>query len=244
MNLLEVRDLVKVFDQGEHPNPVLNHLSFDLAEGECLAIMGSSGSGKSTLLYCVSGMDQISEGHLYFNGHELSDLSQDQLADIRLHEMGFVFQHNHLIKTLTLFDNICLPARLAGNPLQQVKERALELMERMGIAEVKDHVISQVSGGQLQRAAICRALINRPAILFADEPTGALNSSHSQQVMAIFNELKQEGMTQLIVTHDPQVAAQTDRIIYLKDGRIEDQLRLDEHQGLEHTQAWLMDRGF
>lgn len=250
--VLEVKDLVRTFTLNHLENTVIDHISFDLSAGEFVAIMGQSGSGKSTLLYNISGMDTMTSGQVLIDGIDLSRKSKNELAALRLTYMGFIFQNNYLLKNLSLIDNICLPGFKSNQlSVSQVRQTAEQLMVKLGIYEVKDHPIHKVSGGQRQRAALCRALINKPKILFADEPTGALNSKTSKEVLALFNQLNQEQMTILTVTHDPHVAAVTDRIIYLKDGRIEAELKLGkftdpltQKQREDETLAWLLEMGF
>lgn len=252
MNLLEVKNLSKAFTAGNITNHVLKDISFSVKKGEFIAVMGQSGSGKSTLLYNISGMDHLTDGQVYLDGVNIADKSDDELADIRLKTMGFIFQNNYLLKNLNIADNICLPgfkARL--NSAEDVVQKSEDLMRKLGIIAVKSHAINKVSGGQLQRAAVSRALINNPQILFADEPTGALNSKASSEVVEILNQLNAEGMTILVVTHDAKVASATDRIIYLKDGNIEDQLMLGKYrddqsrrQREEQTLNWLLAKGF
>lgn len=252
MKVLEVKNLVKTFKNDTIENTVLKNINFDISEGEFIAIMGQSGSGKSTLLYNISGMDTMTSGHVLIDGVDLSNKHQDELADLRLSTMGFIFQNNHLLKNLNLHDNICLPGFKAKKTSDQaVREKADKLMLKLDIHDVKHHTINKVSGGQLQRAAVCRALINSPKIIFADEPTGALNSKASKEVLGILNQLNKENVTILTVTHDPRVAATTDRIIYLKDGEIEAELNLgkfsdpaSQKQREEETLNWLVARGF
>lgn len=249
---LSVEQLTKTYQVDSVANTVLNKISFDIATGEFIAIMGQSGSGKSTLLYNISGMDQMSSGSVKIEGIDLANKSKDALAELRLNHMGFIFQNNYLLKNLSITDNICLPGFKAKKEKpEQVREKAERLMKQLNIYDVKDHPIHKVSGGQLQRAAICRALINEPKILFADEPTGALNSRSSQEVLQILNTLNQADMTILTVTHDPKVASVTDRIIYLKDGQIEAQLNLGkftdpatQKDREDRTLNWLMQMGF
>jgi putative ABC transport system ATP-binding protein len=190
--------------------------------------MGPSGSGKSTLLYDISGMDTMTSGSVLFAGQDLAALSQKQLARLRLTTMGFIFQHVYLLKNLCLLDNVVLPAYLAGlAPREELNVRAMALMERTGVAELAERDVSEASGGQLQRVGICRALINQPAILLGDEPTGALDSTAASEIMDILGELNAEGTTIMLVTHDAKVAARTDRVLYMVDGRIVG----DRHQG-------------
>lgn len=249
MKQLDVANLTKTFPSGDGTVTVLDGVCFGIDPGEFVAVMGQSGSGKSTLLYSVSGMDAPTSGSVVLAGEDLGARTPDELADLRLRRIGFVFQHNHLLKNLTLRDNILLPGLKAGDP--DVEARADELMARVGIADIADNPIQKVSGGQLQRAAICRALINEPVMLFADEPTGALNSRSSAEVSDILNQLSADGMTIMMVTHDPKMAARTDRIIYLTDGRIADELALGayadpegQRDREERTMEWLIAKGF
>ncbi len=252
MDLLKVSDLTKTFGDGKTAVRVLKGISFQVPRGEFVAVMGQSGSGKSTLLYNVSGMDRMTSGEVRLGDVSLDALDEAALADLRLKTMGFVFQNNYLLKNLTVRDNIALPGfHAAKQSRKAVLEDAERLMRRMGIAEVADRPIQKISGGQLQRASICRALINGPEILFADEPTGALNSRASAEVASILNELNRDGMTLLMVTHDAKMAARTDRVIYLKDGRIADALTLGKFTDAKDwprreaaTLNWLIERGF
>lgn len=200
---------------------VLNDVSFGIKKGDFTAVMGPSGSGKSTLLYSVSGMDKISAGQVIFEGVNISALSEEELASFRLTKMGFVFQNAQMLKNLTIYDNIILPGLVAKKELpEKIRKLASELMRRMAISGIENRDIKEVSGGQLQRASICRAMINNPEILFLDEPTGALNSEATDQVLEILEELNNEGMTIMIVTHDPRVAAKAKRVLYIRDGQI------------------------
>lgn len=250
--VMEVKNLWKTFKNDAVENTVLKNISFNIAAGEFIAIMGQSGSGKSTLLYNISGMDTMTSGNVLIDGVDLSGKSQNELADLRLSTMGFIFQNNYLLKNLNLADNICLPGFKAKTTSDDaVREKADQLMKKLEIHGVRHHSIHQVSGGQLQRAAVCRALINNPKIIFADEPTGALNSKSSLEVLGILNQLNQESVTILAVTHDPRVASATERIIYLRDGEIEAELKLGkftdpttQRQREEKTLSWLVARGF
>lgn len=228
--ILEVKNLSKSFKD----TPVLNNINLNVAEGEFLAIMGQSGSGKSTLLYGISGMDRPTSGDVLFNGRDIVKLDDDKMSKIRLNQMGFIFQHTYLLRNLSIRDNIVLPG-FKANILsrEQVNQNADALMEKTGISAVAAHDIKQVSGGQLQRASICRALINSPNILFGDEPTGALNSSTTKEVMDIINNVNADGTTVIIVSHDAKVAARADRIIFLIDGNIHDELLLGKYTGDE-----------
>ena len=231
--LLQATGLTKSF--GRHT--VLHGIDLQVRDGEFVSVMGPSGSGKSTLLYTVSGMDTINAGAVRFAGQDLVGMSQKELARLRLTSMGFIFQHVHLLKNLCLLDNVVLPAYLAGlAPRDELNERALQLMERTGVAELADRDVSQASGGQLQRIGICRALINAPTILFGDEPTGALDSTAAAEIMDILAELNSEGMALMLVTHDPRVAARTDRVLYMVDGQIIGDRRQGRHDGTQLDQ--------
>jgi putative ABC transport system ATP-binding protein len=215
--VLEAHGLTKDFNG----NTVLKGLDLQVQDGEFISVMGPSGSGKSTLLYNISGMDTMTAGSVRFAGQDPVGLSQKELARLRLTTMGFIFQHVHLLKNLSLLDNVVLPAYLAAlAPRRELKERALALMARTGVAELVDRDVSEASGGQLQRIGICRALINEPQMLLGDEPTGALDSAAAAEIMDILGELNADGTTIMLVTHDTRVAARTARVLYMIDGRI------------------------
>jgi ABC-type antimicrobial peptide transport system, ATPase component len=215
--MIKIQEISKTFQKVR----VLDNISFDIKKGDFDAVMGPSGSGKSTLLYSVSGMDSISEGNVIFDGTNLTLLQESELSKFRLTKMGFVFQNAQMLKNLSIYDNIILPGLVAKNePAEKIRERATKLMERMEITGIENRDIKEVSGGQLQRASICRAMINNPEILFLDEPTGALNSEATEQVLEILEELNRDGMTIMIVTHDPRVAARAKKVLYIKDGQV------------------------
>ena len=223
MNILEVKDLCKTYIVNKRQNNVLKNVNFNVAEGEMVAIMGPSGSGKSTLLYTVSGMDSTSAGEVKFCGNNIAKMSEKELADLRLDEMGFIFQQMYMLKNLTVLDNIILPAVQSNKNTETRKEkveRAQELMRKLGIIDIADNDINEVSGGQLQRACICRSMINMPKVLFADEPTGALNRTSSNEVMEELVKINKEGTTIMMVTHDVKVAAKCSRVLYIVDGNI------------------------
>ena len=226
MSLLETKGLCKNYGAGN----ILSDIDLQIDTGEFVAVMGQSGCGKSTLLYCVSGMDDPSSGKVSFDGVDMADLSGKQMQELRLQRMGFVFQKPSFLKNLSIIDNIVYPAFQLGevNRPEIVKE-ALELMEELRISSIAEHDIYKVSGGQLQRAAICRAMINHPDILFGDELTGALNSSTTREVSGIIDHINKKGTTVLIVTHDANVAVHADKVIYLEDGRIMDTLNLGKY---------------
>lgn len=245
--ILQAKGLQKEFEG----TAVLKGVDMTICEGEFIAVMGQSGSGKSTLLYNISGMDRANGGEILLNGNDIASLSEEAMSEIRLERMGFIFQQSFLLKSLSIFDNIVLPGLKAKKlPREQVIAYAKKLTERTGIASIHSHDIKKVSGGQLQRAAICRALINNPEILFADEPTGALNSSATKEIMDIMNEVNQNGTAIMLVTHDARVAARADRVVFLADGNVIDDMRLgkfqkEKQEDREHVIAkWLEQQGF
>lgn len=249
--LLRVRELTKTFFSTEPPATVLNGIDLDVARGEFLAIMGASGSGKSTLLYAMSGMDRPTSGSVELDDREITSLDDAEISRVRLTQMGFVFQQAHFLQNLSVRDNILLPALKAaekGDPAPVARVDAL--MERFGIAQIAGNGIGEVSGGQLQRASICRALANEPAILFADEPTGALNSSMTQDALDALTEAHRGGATLVMVTHDPVCGSRADRLVYVVDGRVVDSIEQGawSAETAERREAellaWLGTQGF
>lgn len=228
--LLCGHEIVKCFSAGGEKRNVLNGVSVEIQRGEFVSIMGPSGSGKSTLLYALSGMDNIDSGEIMFEDQRLTGLSEDALSDLRRNKMGFVFQQPTFLKNLNILDNIILPqARERQREGIKLADKARSLMKQVGIAELEQREITQVSGGQLQRAGICRALMSNPAILFGDEPTGALNSKAAQEVMELFTQINARGTAILLVTHDACVAARADRILFLHDGKIVGETKLGKY---------------
>jgi putative ABC transport system ATP-binding protein len=232
--ILMAENIIKSYGVGSENRNVLDSVSVDVVEGEFVAVMGPSGSGKTTLIFALSGMDNIDSGKVIFDEQDISTLSENELADLRRTKMGFVFQQPTMLKNLNILDNIVLPSmrdnRKKGS---EITGNAKTLMEKVGIDELENRDITQVSGGQLQRAGICRALINSPKIVFGDEPTGALNSKTSQEIMAIFSELNREGITIMFVTHDATVAAQAERILFMIDGKIVSEAHFPRFDGSE-----------
>ena len=211
----------------EYQTRVVNGVSLSIADGEYVAVMGPSGSGKSTLLNLLAGLDAPTSGSVHINGVNLADLAEPELAAIRLHAMGIVFQQPNFVRALTLLDNIVFPGFMAKtSPREVVVAKARSLMEELGISDIADKGVTEVSGGQLQRASICRALINDPTMIFGDEPTGALNSTAAQQVLEAFADIHARGTTVMVVTHDPQVAVRASRVIIIADGQVRDDLSL------------------
>lgn len=254
MSVLKVSNLSKTYVVNKRQNNVLKNVNFRIEAGEMTAIMGPSGSGKSTLLYAISGMDNITAGEVVFDGKNIASLSPKKLADIRLDEMGFIFQQMYMLKNLNILDNIILPACQSKKNTASRKEKVQygkELMRRLGIIDIADNDINEVSGGQLQRACICRSMINRPKMIFADEPTGALNRAASEEVMTELTKINQDGATILLVTHDVKVAAKCKRVLFFVDGNVKGEYALGEWEGetalreREHAlNNWLMEMGW
>jgi putative ABC transport system ATP-binding protein len=252
--ILESKQLQKTFTLGKNnEQTILKDVDMRIERGEFVSVMGPSGSGKSTLLYNVSGMDRMTAGSVSFDGQELAVLSEKELASLRLTKMGFIFQHIHLLKNLSVFDNIVMTAYLAKeNGRNQINQRAMSLMEQTGIAELANYGINQVSGGQLQRVGICRALINSPEMIFGDEPTGALNSKSAAEIMKLLADINREGTTIMLVTHDAKVAAKTERVLFMVDGEIVGEYNLGKYdetqddikQREEQLNKWLVEMGF
>ncbi|GKX67572.1 ABC transporter ATP-binding protein [Inconstantimicrobium mannanitabidum] len=253
MNSLKVIDLCKTYIINKRQNNILRNINFEINAGEMVAIMGPSGSGKSTLLYVTSGMDNLTAGKVDYFGKEISTLTANQMSDLRLDEMGFIFQQMHMLKNLSIYDNIILLAYQSkkGRDKKEVNDRARELMHKLGISEIAENDTNEVSGGQLQRACICRSLINSPKMIFADEPTGALNQQNSKEVMRELNRINQEGTTIMLVTHDMKVATKCDKIMYIEDGSIKGNIDLgkfiDENSFKDRERKvsnWLMEMGW
>ena len=252
MNILEVKDLCKTYIVNKRQNNVLKNVNFKIGEGEMVAVMGPSGSGKSTLLYAVSGMDSLTAGEVNFCGRNIAGMGERELADLRLDEMGFIFQQMYMLKNLTILDNIILPAtqsKKQREPRRETARRGQDFMRRLGIIDIADNDINEVSGGQLQRACICRSMINDPKMIFADEPTGALNRTSSDEVMEELVKLNSEGTTIMLVTHDVKVAAKCTRVMYIVDGNIKGEYDLSgcSTQIRERERAlnnWLLELGW
>ena len=252
MKILEVKDLCKTYIVNKRQNNVLKNVNFTIGEGEMVAVMGPSGSGKSTLLYAVSGMDSLTAGEVNFCGRNIAGMGERELADLRLDEMGFIFQQMYMLKNLTILDNIILPAtqsKKQREPRRETARRGFGLMRKLGIIGIADNDINEVSGGQLQRACICRSMINNPKMIFADEPTGALNRTSSDEVMEELVKLNSEGTTIMLVTHDVKVAAKCTRVMYIVDGNIKGEYDLsnastqmrDRERALNN---WLLELGW
>lgn len=222
-------NLVKTFGEGDEKHIVLDGVTVEIEKGEFVAVMGPSGSGKSTLLFAISGMDECDSGTVFFDGKELSSMKENELADLRRTQMGFVFQQPTMLKNLNILDNIILPSmRDNRNKAGKITEQAKKLMKKTGIEQLEKRNITQVSGGQLQRAGICRALMNSPKIIYGDEPTGALNSKSAEEVMDILANIHADGTAVMLVTHDARVAARAERILFMCDGKIASEMRLQK----------------
>lgn len=229
--LIKGRGICKTFSGNSDAAQVLDHIDIEIFEGDFTVIMGASGAGKSTLLYALSGMDSITGGEVEFKGEKISGLSENKMARLRAEEFGFVFQQTHLVSNLTLFENVAVAGcACKTKDVKGVRERAWNLLSQMHVDEAKERLPHQVSGGEAQRAAIARAVINRPELIFADEPTGALNKANSSEVLKLLTELNQNGQSILMVTHDIQSAIHGNRILYLEDGKILDELKLSAYQ--------------
>ena len=244
--ILSARGLCKSFAHNGVQNHILTNLDIEIYEGDFTVVMGASGSGKSTLLYALSGMDRATGGSVTYDGNDIVKLSEKKLAELRHGDFGFIFQQMHLVSSLTLFENIAVPGYL--NKLvstEQTDKRANELMEKMGISPIKTQLPSQCSGGEQQRCAIARAVINNPKLLFADEPTGALNRKNTTEVLNLLTDLNNSGQSILMVTHDSRAALRASRIIYIADGALIGNLDLspytpeNEKSREAQVNAWL-----
>lgn len=251
--VLEVKDICKTYVLNKRQNNVLRNVNFKVDEGEMIAIMGPSGSGKSTLLYSISGMDSATSGQVMFDGQDITKMSNRELALLRLDGMGFIFQQMYMMKNLTILDNIVLPAIQSKKNKLTKKDKIKSgesLMRKLGIIDIADNDINEVSGGQLQRACICRSMINNPKVLFADEPTGALNRNSSNEVMDELVKLNKEGTTIIMVTHDAKVAARCSRVLYIVDGNIKGEYKspsdekISEKERDRRLNDWLMELGW
>lgn len=250
--VLEARDLCKTYIVDKQSNNVLQNVNFKVADGEFISIMGPSGSGKSTLLYTISGMDAVTSGQVVFDGEDITKMNEKEMSRIRLLKMGFIFQQMYMMKKLCIMDNIVLPGYHAKvDSRDEVNKKAEDLMRRLEIMDIAEREITEVSGGQLQRACLCRALINNPKVVFADEPTGALNSKASLEVMEELLDANQNGTTVLMVTHSEKVASISDKVIYLVDGNIEGEIELGKMHDMQELSVrekkvknWLNEMGW
>jgi putative ABC transport system ATP-binding protein len=225
--LLEARGLVKQYEAGA-VTAALSGVDLAVMPGEFVAIMGPSGCGKSTLLHLLGGLDKPTAGEVYLRGRRTDTLNEAQRAVLRRNEIGFVFQFFNLVGNFTVADNVDMPALLAGRSKAEARQRRTTLLEELGIADKADKVPAQLSGGERQRVALARALINRPAVLLADEPTGNLDTANTREVLALLNRYHRAGQTIVLVTHDPQVASIADRVVTMRDGQVVEDRRLTQ----------------
>ena len=244
--ILQAKKLCKSFSNEGVQNHVLNDLDLTVYEGDFTVIMGASGSGKSTLLYSLSGMDKPTSGEVLYKGRDIVPFKEKEMAGLRVAEFGFVFQQIHLVSNLTMKENILVPGyRYANRSRKETIVETMELLQKMNIEHTADRLPSQVSGGEAQRCAIARAIVNQPGLLFADEPTGALNRKNTQDVLDLLTELNQQGQSILMVTHDIRAALRATRILYIEDGRVCGELSLPQYSTEDRksretqVEAWL-----
>lgn len=244
--ILSAKDVCKSFAHNGGQAHVLSHVDIDIYEKDFTVIMGASGSGKSTLLYALSGMDKATSGSVMYQGKDIVKMKEKELSSLRHTDFGFVFQQMHLVSNLSLFENVAVPGYLNKKKSKaEVDARTNELLDRMDLDKIKSHLPSQASGGEQQRCAIARAVINEPKLLFADEPTGALNRKNTKEVLELLSGLNKQGQSVLMVTHDLKAALRGNRILYIADGNIVGDLRLapyskeDEASREAQVNAWL-----
>jgi len=218
--ILELKDICKDYESEELVVPVLKEINLQVEEGEYLAVMGPSGSGKTTLMNLLGCLDRPTFGTYFLEGQDVSGCDDDELSDVRLNSIGFVFQNFHLLPKMTALDNVALPLSYAGIPIRERYRMARKALEKVGLSDRMDFMPNQLSGGQKQRVAIARAMIHSPKILLADEPTGSLDSKSGLAIMELFRKLNEEGVTVIMITHNEKVARFAKRIIYLFDGEI------------------------
>ncbi|MFT4565519.1 MAG: putative ABC transport system ATP-binding protein [Saprospiraceae bacterium] len=233
-------DLRKSYQTGKTEVPVINGINISLYKGDFTVIMGSSGSGKSTLLYLLSGLEVPSSGEIWLEDKPVHSMDEKMMTLIRREYIGFVFQDFNLVPNLTFLENVLIPAYLVKNDRKALKERAKGLMAKMDILDLIDRLPSEVSGGQQQRCSMARAIINNPRVVMADEPTGNLNSSSSESVLNILTELNETGQSIIMVTHEVKSACRANRIIFLKDGQIEDELNFEKEQSTDDKEVQLL----
>lgn len=244
--IISAKGLCKSFAHNGGQVHILTGLDLEIYEGDFTVIMGASGSGKSTMLYALSGMDRATGGQVLYRGENIVKMREKKLAALRRTDFGFIFQQMHLVSNLSLFENITVPGYLnRSRTAADTDRRAEQLMEQMGIAKIRTQLPSQCSGGEQQRCAIARAVINEPKLLFADEPTGALNKKNTTEVLDLLTELNRAGQSILMVTHDARAACRASRIIYIVDGKVIDELELPPYDEAEEksretqVNAWL-----
>jgi putative ABC transport system ATP-binding protein len=225
-NVIELTDVWRVYSQGAEPVYALQGLTLAIGHGEYVAIMGTSGSGKSTLMNIIGCLDKPTSGKYLLDGTDIMSRTDDELADVRNRTVGFVFQQFNLLGSMTALQNVTLPLVYAGVPKEERRVRAELALREVGLEQRMQHRPNELSGGQQQRVAIARAMVNRPSILLADEPTGALDSQTAQEVMELFGKLVEDGMTVILVTHDPETASHARRVVKVRDGKILEDLTI------------------
>lgn len=238
--IIHAKDLYKNYRSGKNEVRVINNINLELKEGEFTIIMGSSGSGKSTLLYLLSGLEPPTNGEVWLRDKPIHTMDESVMTLLRREYIGFVFQDFNLVPNLTFLENILIPGYLVKQDRKALKAKALNLMEKMGISDLANRLPSEVSGGEQQRCSMARAVINNPQIVMADEPTGNLNSASSQAVLDILTELHNTGQSIVMVTHDIKSACRGNRIIFIKDGQVEDDYRFEENANLEEKEIGLL----
>ena len=240
MSVIQTQDLVKEYFVGTQSVKALNGINLSVEKGEFISIMGPSGSGKTTLMNIIGCLDKPTDGSYYLNNKSVSDLSEDELANIRNEEIGFVFQSFHLLARNSALDNVMLPLKYAGTNKIDAIKRSKKVLEQVGLSDRASHAPSELSGGQQQRVAIARALVNKPSILFADEPTGNLDSKTGDDVMNLFKELNKDGQTIILITHEDGIARQSNRIITIMDGLVKSDLKeWNEKTNMQFTSTFI-----
>ncbi|UPK43324.1 ABC transporter ATP-binding protein [Paenibacillus pabuli] len=232
-NIIRAQNLCKTYNTGSEQYHAIRNVDLDIYDGDFTVIMGNSGSGKSTLLYLLSGLDHITAGEVYFQDQRIDIYSEREMSDFRIHRIGYIYQSINLVPDLSLKENIALPGYIAGTKKSEVQAKTAQLMNAMDIDGQSNRLPSQTSGGQQQRAAIARALINSPDIIFADEPTGSLNYEHGKAVLDILTDINRKGQSVVMVTHDIKAACRADRLIFIQDGKVGGMMefeKYDEHQ--------------
>ena len=225
--MVEASEVWKVYQAGPLKVEALRGLNLKIRKGEMMAVMGPSGCGKTTLLNCLSGLDDLSQGRVAIEGTDLAKMTDDQKSEFRAKRMGFIFQAYNLLPVLTAQENVELPLLLSGVPESEAGKAAVESLKMVGLAEWRSHKPMELSGGQQQRAAVARALVNKPAIVWADEPTGNLDSENSQEIVKLLRTLNHDyGLTMVLVTHDQHIAQETDRIVLMRNGQIEKEIKV------------------
>ncbi|CAH1220610.1 putative ABC transporter ATP-binding protein YknY [Paenibacillus sp. JJ-223] len=229
--LIRARNLCRTYSTGTEQFHAIRNIDLDIYEGDFTVIMGNSGSGKSTLLYLLSGLDRVTAGEVHFREEQIDRYSERKMSEFRARRIGYIYQSSNLVPDLPIRENISLPGYIAGRKKSEVRAKADQLMDRMDIAGQRNRLPSETSGGQQQRAAIARALINSPDVVFADEPTGSLNFEHGQAVLDILTEINQAGQSVVMVTHDMKAACRADRLIFIQDGKVGGILEFDKYDG-------------